>query len=79
MAGDTDGRAPPRRPALHFIGFRGDEYLSALRVFGPPDFFHIGWDRWARMEIVEGDVAIFARGSAGDEPSIHGFPDLIEA
>ena len=31
------------RPALHFIGFRGNEYVSARRVWGPPDFFHVGW------------------------------------
>jgi len=65
-----------RRPALHFVGFRGDEYLSALRVFGPPDFVHIGWDTWARQEVMAGDVAVFARGTSDDEPSRWSFPDL---
>lgn len=32
------------RPALHFVGFRGDEYIRAQRVFRRPDFVHIGWD-----------------------------------
>lgn len=68
-----------RRPALHFIGFRGDEYLSALRVFGPPDFVHIGWDTWARQEVVPGDTAVFARGTFEDEPSRYSFPGLREA
>lgn len=64
--------------ALHFIGFRGDEYPRAVRIFGVPDFIHIGWDRWARMEILPGDVAVFARGSAENEPLPYGFPDVRE-
>ncbi len=66
----------PDRPALHFIGFRGDEYKSAVRVFGKPDFIHIGWDTWAKMEIMPGDTAVFARGTDRDEPSRFSFPDL---
>lgn len=66
------------RDALHFVGFRGDEYARAVRVFGPPDFIHPGWDRWARMEVMPGDTAVFARGTAEDEPSPHGFPDRRE-
>ena len=31
------------RPALHFVGFRGDEYVGARRVWGPSDSLHIGW------------------------------------
>ncbi len=58
------------RPAPHFVGFRGDEYSAALRIFGPPDFIHIGWDRWARQEVMPGDIAVFARGTADDEPSV---------
>jgi hypothetical protein len=27
-------------PRLHFIGFRGEEYWSAVRVWGRPDFIH---------------------------------------
>ncbi|HEX8554172.1 MAG TPA: hypothetical protein VF695_05655 [Sphingomonas sp.] len=68
---------PP--PAVHFIAFRGDEYTSAVRVFGPPDFIHIGWDVWARQEVMPGDTAIFARGTADDPPSPRGFPDIKEA
>lgn len=64
--------------ALHFVGFRGDEYARAVRIFGPPDFIHIGWDRWAKMEIMPGDVAIFATGEAEDHPSDHSFPDIHE-
>ena len=73
--------APPgaRRRALHYVGFRGDEYSAALRIFGPPDFIHLGWDRWARQEVVPGDTAIFARGTADDPPSVYGYPDLRES
>ena len=27
--------------AVHFVGFRGDEFTSAVRVFGKPDFIRI--------------------------------------
>jgi hypothetical protein len=67
-----------RRPALHYVAFRGDEYTRALAVFGPPDFIHIGWDAWARLEVMAGDTAVFARGTFADDPSIHGFPDIRE-
>lgn len=64
--------------ALHFIGFRGDEYVRAIRIFGKPDFIHIGWDRWARQEVVAGDVAVFAKGTFEDEPAAYSYPDLRE-
>lgn len=66
------------RPALHFVGFRGDEYHSAVRILGPPDFIHIGWDVWAKQAVVSGDVAVFARGTFDDEPSRYSFPDIRE-
>lgn len=64
--------------ALHFVGFRGDEYVRALRIFGKPDFIHIGWDRWARLEVTPDDVAVFAKGTFDDEPSPYSYPDLRE-
>jgi hypothetical protein len=67
-----------RRPALHYVAFRGDEYPSAVRVFGPPDFIHIGWDRWARQEVAEGDIAVFARGTFDDEPSVYSCANIRE-
>lgn len=67
-----------RPPAIHYIGFRGDEYNAALRIFGPPDFVHLGWDRWAKQEVADRDVAIFARGTFDDPPSAYSFPDLRE-
>lgn len=67
------------RPATHYVGFRGDEYYRAIRIFGPPDFIHIGWDRWARLEVMAGDVVVFARGTFDDPLSAYSFPDLHEA
>jgi hypothetical protein len=64
--------------ALHFVGFREDEYSRAVRVFGEPDFIHIGWDRWARQEILPDDIAVFATGTAEDTPSAYSYPDLHE-
>lgn len=51
------------KPALHFVGFRGYEYVSAVRVWGKPDFVHIGNDRRMRGEIFEGDIVVFANHS----------------
>lgn len=64
--------------ALHFVAFRGDEYSRAVRIFGVPDFIHIGWDTWARQAVVPGDVAVFARGTFDDPPSEYSFPDIKE-
>lgn len=65
------------RSCLHFVGFRGDEYLSARRVFGVPHYFHIGWDLRAQREIAEGDTVVFARGNWDQPPSRHNYPDII--
>ena len=67
------------RPALHFVGFRGDEYVSARRVWDPPDFFHIGWDLRVQREIALGDTIVFAKGDRHQVPTRHSYPDNIEA
>lgn len=46
---------------VHFVGFRGDEYTSAVRVFGYPDFIHRIWDIRAVAEIQPEDTVVFAR------------------
>lgn len=48
--------------AVHFVGFKDDRVLNALRVFGQPDFWHRLYDQRAIAEIVPGDTAIFADG-----------------
>jgi hypothetical protein len=62
--------------ATHFVGFRGDEYARACRVFGRPDFVHPGWDLRARREIEPGDRVIFARGNHDQHPRDRSFNDL---
>ena len=49
--------------AVHFVGFRGDEFVSAVRAFGQPDFFHRVFDSRAVAEFMDGDVVVFANGS----------------
>lgn len=66
------------KPVMHFVGFRDDRYTAALRVFGPPDFIHPGWDRRARREIMPGDTVVFATGTEAKEPRWHSYPDMIE-
>lgn len=60
---------------LHFVGFRGDEYLSALRAFGKPDFWHRNWDMRALQEVAPGDTVIFAREAGTKPPSPFSFND----
>lgn len=48
---------------LHFVGFKGEEYLSALRVFGPPDFYHRQHDARMWTDVAPGDRVVFARGA----------------
>lgn len=48
---------------VHFICFTGDEFWSAVRIWGRPDFIHRRWDRRAAREILpEHDILIFAQG-----------------
>ncbi len=49
---------------IHFVGFRGDEYLSAVRVFGSPDFVHMVHD--ARMYGDVGDDDLLVHGPKSD-------------
>lgn len=63
---------------VHFIGFRGEEFWSAVKVWGRPHFIHMGWDARARREIGEGDTVIFANGHGEAPPRRHNYPDLIE-
>ena len=45
---------------IHFLGFRGEEYHSAVKVFGPPDFIHMCHDRRAYGDIdTRTDILVF--------------------
>lgn len=62
--------------ALHFVGFRGDEYIAAIRVFGLPDFFHRNNDPRFRLggELSIKDTVVFANGLERKE-TIYSFND----
>lgn len=66
------------RPTLHFVGFRGDEYTRATRIWGKPDYFHQRWDQRIKRELHPSDTVIFATGTEHDEPSRFNGQDLIE-
>lgn len=49
---------------LHFVGFRGEETVSAYRVWGRPDFWHLNNDGRLREEVdPEKDTVVFANGA----------------
>ena len=64
--------------AVHFVGFRDDRYWCAARVWGRPSFIHYVWDRRAQRDIAEGDLVIFAKGPADQQPGQYNGPDLFE-
>lgn len=66
------------RSHVHFVGFRDNRYWSAVRVWGRPDFYHLGWDLRARREIADGDTIVFAEGPADQEPRRMSFDDVWE-
>ena len=46
---------------VHFFGFRGDEYISAVRVWGQPDFIHPIHDRRSYVDYDPiNDIGVFA-------------------
>lgn len=62
---------------VHFVGFRGDEYTRARRVFGRPDFVHMGSDTRMRRELHPLDTVVFANGCEA-RPSERNFSDTKE-
>ncbi len=46
--------------SVHFIGFRGDEFNRAIRVFGQPDFIHMWHDHRMYGDVGDGDTLVFA-------------------
>jgi hypothetical protein len=66
------------RPCVHFVGFKSNEYVSARRVWGVPDFIHRGWDTRAWREIAPEDTVVFARGEWTQPPSEKQFSDTLE-
>lgn len=48
---------------LHFVGFKGDEWFSAVKVWGQPDFIHRHNDARVSGDVIDGDTVIFANRS----------------
>lgn len=69
--------SPPRK-TIHFVGFRGEEYWSAVRVWGLPDFFHHGYDLRMQRDVADYDTVVFANGCETRGPQWHSYPDIIE-
>lgn len=65
------------RPALHFVGFRGDEYTRAVRIWGTPSFIHRVNDPRMRRELHPTDTIIFANGHEA-KPAERNGQDLNE-
>ena len=62
---------------VHFVGFRGDEYWRACRVFGAPDFIHIRHDLRMRREVADGDTVVFGPAASPERIERNG-PDIVE-
>ena len=64
-----------KKNQVHFIGFRGDEYYSAVKIWGEPDFIHPVNDYRANVDIDwENDIIIFA---GKERPGVKRFLAII--
>lgn len=61
-------------PLVHFVGFRGEEYWSAVRIWGLPDVYHRVWDQRALREIAACDTVVFAKYDPA-RPSPYNYDD----
>jgi len=64
--------------ATHFVGFRDERYMAAVRAFGLPDFIHRVHDKRSRREIADGDLVVFATGDHDKSYSKYSGDDLTE-
>jgi len=60
---------------VHFIGFRGEEYWSAVKVWGFPDFVHKWHDNRMYGDVGDNDILIFAGKSDPKEVSEYTWQD----
>lgn len=71
-------RLPTVVRCSHFVGFRGEEYWSAVKVWGQPDFYHCGYDNRMGKVMAVGDLVVFANGCEAKGPQFYSYPDIIE-
>jgi len=62
-------------PHVHFIGFRGEEYWSAVKVFGPPDFIHLIHDHRLYGDVGPDDTLVFGPKADPDHISEYSWQD----
>ena len=62
------------QPIMHFVGFRGEEYHRATKIFGLPDMVHRFLDPRAVAEFTDGDTVVYANG-AEDKFTRYSFND----
>ena len=78
MAGSPED-VHPIIPTVHFVGFRGEEYWSAVKGWGKPDMIHMWWDRRAQRDVhPDYDTVVFAKGEHDQPISQYNAPDIIE-
>lgn len=53
------------KSSVHFVGFRGDEFVRAVRVWGWPDFIHAWHDHRMYGDVGPDDVIVL--GPKGKE------------
>ena len=58
-----DQGVQPMKSILHFVGFRGEEYRHATKIFGLPDMVHRFLDPRAVAEFAKGDTVVYANGA----------------
>lgn len=63
------------RSALHFVRFKNDRFLNAVKAFGRPDFIHRHWDHRAVAEVMPGDVVVFAEGDSSQSVTDFSYDD----
>jgi hypothetical protein len=63
------------KSAMHFVGFKDEDFHRAIAVFGTPDFIHRHNDGRFRSMVVEDDVVVFANGSEVAKSSVFSFDD----
>lgn len=63
-------------PCVHFVGFRDDRYLNAVKIWGRPHFIHRWLDLRARREFAPNDIIVFAEGEWTQAPRRFNAPDI---
>ena len=76
MSAHASPAGAPR--CVHYVGFRDDRYWNAYRIFGGPRVIHRRWDRYARNDVGENDIVIFAEGDETQPIAKHNALDVDE-